>query len=319
MPMKVTASADQLSYLPQLRNFGLSASAILFQLAGLILTPVIWSWGGVSFAVYLALYGYATIMCWLLIHEAIHHKLLRNRAANDFLGRVHAILFGCPFYILKIGHLTHHRYNRSELDTTELVPAETKHFVRWWLAYYGRILGLLYLSEVISPLAFYFWKNFKRLVIAWTQSNALAAIFDLFTRRMVQAIQMDAVLCVGFLAAQIYFNWHALTPFILLFFWRGLIVSYYDNAYHYGTDPHDNQAANNLAVPGMVRPLILNHNMHRVHHRHPSASWAVLPELFVADNDGYDGVLISTGMQQIKGPTRRPNLPSPAESRWPAE
>lgn len=317
--MKVTATDDKLSYLPQLQNVGLSAFAISFQLAGLILTPVVWSWGGAPFAVYLVLYGYATIMCWLLIHEAIHHKLLRNRTSNDLIGRVHAILFGCPFYILKIGHLTHHRYNRSELDTTELVPADTKHFARWWLAYYGRILGLLYLSEVISPLAFYFWKNFKRLVIAWTHSKAIAAIFDLFTRRMVQAIQMDAVLCVGFLAAQVYFNWHALTPFILLFFWRALIVSYYDNAYHYGTDPHDNQAANNLAVPGAVRRLILNHNMHRVHHRHPSASWAKLPELFMTDKDRYDGVLVSTGMQQIKGPTRRPSVPGLVESQRPAE
>jgi fatty acid desaturase len=313
------ASADPIRYLPQSRNLGLSAFAILFQLAGLVLTPVIWSWSKAAFAIYLLVYGYATIMCWLLIHEAIHRKLIRGARANDFLGRVHAILFGCPFYILKIGHMTHHRYNRGELDTTELVPADTKHFIRWWLAYYGRILGFLYFSEVISPLVFYGWKRFKRLVIAWTQSKALAAILDLFTRRMVQAIQMDAVLCVGFLVAQVYVNWHDLTPFILLFLWRGLIVSFYDNAYHYGTDPHDNQAANNLAVPRLMRPFILNHNMHRVHHRHPSASWAMLPGLFVADKDAFDGVLIATGLQQIRGPMRRPALPKPAERSRAAE
>ena len=48
--MKVTASAEQLSYLPQAKNLGLSAFAILFQLAGLVLTPFIWSRGGVFFA-----------------------------------------------------------------------------------------------------------------------------------------------------------------------------------------------------------------------------------------------------------------------------
>ncbi len=313
--MSTTAPVEHLRYLPQSRNIGLSAFAILFQIAGLALTPYIWSRSGLAFAVYLALYGYATIMCWLLIHEAIHRKLLHDRTANDILGRLHGILFGCPFYILKIGHMTHHRFNRSDLDTTELVPSDTKHFMRWWLAYYGRILGLLYLSEVISPLVFFFWKRFKRLIVAWTQNKALAAIFDLFTRRMVQAIQFDAMLCVAFLAAQFYANLHALTPFFVLFFWRGLIVSYYDNAYHYGTDPHDNQAANNLAVPQFVRPLILNHNMHRVHHRHPSASWAMLPGLFEADKDDFDGELIATGLQQIKGPIRRP-VPSPqAEGR----
>ncbi len=312
--MNATAPADPLRYLPQGRNLGLSSFAILVQLAGLALTPLVWSWSKAAFVAYLALYGYATVMCWLLIHEAIHRKLVRSSRLNDYLGRVHAILFGCPFYILKIGHMTHHRYNRSELDTTELVPSDTKHFARWWLAYYGRILGLLYVSEVISPLIFFFWKRFKRLAAAWTQNKALVSILDLFTRRMVQAIQMDAVLCVGFLAAQVYCNRYDLRPFVLLFLWRALIVSFYDNAYHYGTDPHDNQAANNLAVPRVVRLFILNHNMHRVHHRHPSASWAVLPKLFTADKDAFDGVLIETGLQQIKGPMRRPVAPD-AEKR----
>ncbi len=313
--MSTPASVDPLRYLPQSRNIGLSVFATTFQVAGLVLTPAVWSWSRVGFVGYLVLYGYATIMGWLLIHEAIHHKLLRHRAANDYLGRVLAILFGCPFHILKIGHLTHHRYNRSEVDTTELVPADTRHYLRWWLAYYGRILGLLYFSEVLSPLAFYGWKHFKRLVVAWTKSKALGAILDMFTRRMVQAIQMDAVFCVGFLAAQVFFNRRDLTPFVLLFFWRALIVSFYDNAYHYGTDPHDSQAANNLSVPRLVQPLLLNHNMHRVHHRHPAASWAMLPGLFEADKDGFDGVLVATGLQQIKGPMRRPEPPKPVETQ----
>lgn len=315
--MSDTASVDRLRYLPQSRNLGLSAFTILFQLAGLVLTPLIWHWSKLAFVAYLGLYGYATVMGWLLIHEAIHRKLLNDRSANDLLGRVHAILFGCPFYILKIGHMTHHRHNRSELDTTELVPADTKHFGAWWLAYYARILGFLYFSEVLSPLVFYFWKRFKRLVIAWTQNKVLATILDLFTRRMVQAIQLDALLCLGFLAAQGLANRHDLIPFALLFFSRALIVSFYDNAYHYGTDPHDNGAANNLEVPRVVSVLILNHNMHRVHHRHPAASWAMLPSLFREDNDGFDGLLIETGIQQIKGPMLRPPAPPPSHAGHP--
>ena len=312
--MNIPGQSELVRYLPQARNLGLSAFAIGFQVAGLAATPLVWSWSRAGFAGYLLLYGYAMIMGWLLIHEAIHHKLLHDRASNDYLGRVLAILFGCPFYILKIGHLTHHRHNRSELDTTELVPADTRHYLRWWLAYYGRILGLLYFSEVLSPLLFYFWKHSKRLVVAWTRNNVLAAILDLFTRRMVHAIQLDALLCLGFLAAQVFCNRHALMPFVLLFFWRALIVSFYDNAYHYGTDPHDNQAANNLAVPRVLQVLLLNHNMHRVHHRHPAASWAALPGFFAADRDAFDGALLATGLQQIKGPMRRPDPPNPPET-----
>jgi fatty acid desaturase len=123
-----------LRYLPQTQNIAFSGFAILLQLVGLVLTPTIWTWSSWVFFAYLLIHAYATVLCWLLIHEAIHYKLLRNREANDRLGRVLAILFGCPFHILKIGHMTHHRYNRSELDTTELVPNDTRLFVLWWLA-----------------------------------------------------------------------------------------------------------------------------------------------------------------------------------------
>lgn len=295
-----------LRFLPQRQNAAFSAFAILFQFAGLALTPLIWAWSGWAFCAYLLVYGYATVMSWLLIHEAIHYKLLHDRHANDRLGRIHAVLFGCPFHILKVGHMTHHRYNRSELDTTELVPTDTRHFVVWWLAYYVRILGGLYISEVLAPLLFFFWKRFKRIALAFTQNQAIAIILDMFTRRMVRAIQFDAVLSVGFIALQGWCNWHDLTPFFLLFFWRGLIVSFYDNAYHYGTDAHDPAAASNLSVPAFVKPFILNHNMHRVHHRHPLASWASLPALFEADEDSFDSALVATGLKQLKGPMRRP-------------
>jgi fatty acid desaturase len=305
---RLTSGMDKssLRYLPQKQNIAFSAFAILFQMAGLALTPMIWAWSGLAFFVYLLVYGYATVMSWLLIHEAIHYKLLHNRQANDRLGRVHAILFGCPFHILKVGHMTHHRYNRSELDTTELVPRDTRHFLLWWLAYYARILGGLYMSEVLAPLMFFFWKRVRRVILAFTQNRAVATILDMFTRRMVETIQFDAVLSVGFIALQCYCNWDDLTPFVLLFFSRGLIVSFYDNAYHYGTDPNDPAAANNLSVPAFVKPFILNHNMHRVHHRHPLASWASLPDLFAADEDSFAGALMGTGLKQLKGPVRRP-------------
>ncbi len=100
---EATLSAASLRYLPRKQNVALSAFAIVFQLAGLGLTPLIWAWSGWAFFVYLLVYGYATVMGWLLIHEAIHYKLLNDRQANDRLGRLHAILFGCPFHILKVG------------------------------------------------------------------------------------------------------------------------------------------------------------------------------------------------------------------------
>jgi fatty acid desaturase len=181
-------------------------------------------------------------------------------------------------------------------------------------------LGGLYISEVLAPLFFFLWKRVKRVILAFTQNQAVATILDMFTRRMVETIQFDALLCIGFIALQGYANWSDLTPFVLLFFWRGLVVSFYDNAYHYGTDPHDAAAANNLSVPDWARPFILNHNLHRVHHRHPLASWASLPGLYAPDRDSFAGPLYEAVRKQLKGPMRRPPQPSPeTEIRQAAE
>jgi fatty acid desaturase len=202
--------------------------------------------------------------------------------------------------------MTHHRHNRGTIDTNELIPANTKHPALWSLAYYARIMGFLYVSEVISPLLFFFWTRSKRLLKRLTRDHTVSAILDLFTRPLVRMIRFDALLCVCWFAAQFYANWNDLRPLIILLFVRAFIVSVYDNAYHYGTDPHDVGAAHNLTVPRLLRPLILNHNMHRVHHRHPMASWAALPDLFAADRDSFDGALAATGIRQFRGPVRRP-------------
>jgi fatty acid desaturase len=304
-------STAALRFIPQSQNLALSALAIALQLAGLVLTPMAWAWKGWAFVLWLVFYGYGTVLTWLLIHEAIHFKLQTTRWSNDLLGRVHGIFFGCPFHILKVGHMTHHRHNRGAIDTNELMPADTAHPVLWGMAYYARIMGLLYVSEVISPLLFFFWRRSKRLLKRLVRDRAVSAILDLFTRRLVRTIRFDALLCIGWFAAQFYANWSDLRPLLILLFVRAFIVSVYDNAYHYGTDPLDAGAALNLTVPKLLRPLILNHNMHRVHHRHPMASWAVLPELFAADEDRFDGALAATSVRQFKGPVRRPPEPGP--------
>ena len=309
------ASKGLLRTIPQSQNLAFSAISILLQLAGLVLTPLAWAWNDWAFALWVVLYIYGTVLTWLLIHEAVHFKLHSKRRTNDLLGRVHAVLFGCPFHALKVGHMTHHRYNRGVIDTNEFIPAATRHAALWWLAYYARIMGFLYISEVVSPLAFFFWTRSKRLIRRLLQDNALESILDLFTRRVVHTIRFDAFLCLGWFALQVYANWSDIRPLIIILLARAFIISIYDNAYHYGTDPHDASAAYNLTVPRLLRPLILNHNMHRVHHRHPASSWAELPELFNADGDRFDGALVATGIRQFKGPVRRPSRPEMAVER----
>lgn len=303
---RMTSPSSSVHHLPGRKNLALWCLALILQAGVFGASSLAWQNGVLAFLPLLAVHAYASVLCWLLIHEAIHYKLAADRRRNDVMGRALAVLFGCPFHILKIGHMAHHRYNRGSVDTTELMPHDTRSVAAWSLAYYARILGLLYVSEVIAPLAFFFWRNFRRAMARIVRSDIVEGILDLFTRPMINVIRIDAVLCIGVFAVLIAVNRDDVAPAAILFFTRALIVSYYDNAYHYGTDPSDPAAALNLSVPGWLTPLILNHNMHRTHHRYPLASWATLPSLFARDGDGFDAGLLGTGLAQMKGPVRRP-------------
>jgi fatty acid desaturase len=300
------ASAHPLRYIPERRNLVMTGAAILGQVVAIAATGVAWNSGWIAFAPLLVCFLYFSMLGWLLIHEAIHAKLSRARTLNDRLGRVLSVLFGCPFHILKIGHMSHHRYNRGSIDTTELIPHDTRHGFLWGAAYYARILGLLYVSEVIAPLLFFAWSRAKKAILALAKSDIVKGVLDLFTRPIVNAVRIDALLCALVFAAAIWIARDALAPLAILFAGRAVMVSYYDNAYHYGTDPNDVAAAFNLSVPRPVAALILNHNLHRVHHRYPLASWSMLPRLQAQDADGFDASLASKGFDQLKGPMRRP-------------
>jgi fatty acid desaturase len=299
-----------LRFIPETRNRLYAAAAVLLQLAVAAAAPFAWKAGLLPFAALLIIHVYGTVLGWLLIHEAIHGKLASNRALNDGSGRLLAILFGCPFHILKVGHMTHHKHNRGKLDTTELMPGDTKHPAMWGALYFARILGGLYVMEVLAPLAFFVWRWARRAIAAAANTPSADAMLNLFTRPLVNAIRADAVICLALFATLALWTGPDPWPLLLLFAARALAVSYYDNAYHYGTDPNDAGAAMNLSTPSWLKPLILNHNMHRVHHKYPAASWSMLPELFVRDGDRFDRALSSVAFDQLRGPVRRPSEPA---------
>lgn len=298
--------AHPLRHIPEARNRRLAAAVIALQAAVVLLSPMAWRAGWPAFIPLLMVHAYGTVLGWLLIHEAIHLKLRARRAGNDALGRLLSVLFGAPFHLLKVGHMTHHRHNRGALDTTELMPHGTRRAWAWTLAYYARICGLLYVSEVLAPLAFVAWRWTKRLVLRAARVPGLDAVLELFTRPVVNAIRIDAAASFALIALIVVWHRDAPGALLALLAVRAFAVSYYDNAYHYGTDPEDTAAALNLSVPRWLGPFILNHNYHRVHHRYPVASWAALPGLFARDGDRFDRPLAAAAFDQMKGPLRRP-------------
>lgn len=303
-------SAAALRYIPLRTNLVLTAVAAGAEIACFVFAPAVWAFSPWAFAGLVVLFMYVTMLGWLLIHEAIHMKLATPRTLNNALGRLLAILFGCPFDIVRIGHMAHHRYNRRDIDTTELMPPDTRHPWAWTLAYYARILGGLYVSEILAPLFFFLWTRARRFVRQLSKSRDLQSVLDLFTRPVIRAIRIDALIEFALLGVLFWAYGQAFWLLLTLFAARALIVSYYDNAYHYGTDAHDVTAALNLASSPLYRTLMLNHTMHRIHHRYPVASWSRLPDLFREDGDHFDRSVGSVVFDQLKGPVVRPPKPA---------
>ena len=78
--------------------------------------------------------------------------------------------------------------------------------------------------------------------------------------------------------------------------------------YHFGTPIDRPDYARNLHLPAPLRLLILNMNMHRVHHQRPSLPWWALPVQFEANGDRYDAPLIASALVQFSGPIAIPDL-----------
>ena len=64
---------------------------------------------------------------------------------------------------------------------------------------------------------------------------------------------------------------------------RGFLVSFLDNAYHYGTRTDDRRYALHLATPVWLQRYLLNFNFHYMHHRHPTMPWNRLDALVAED------------------------------------
>jgi hypothetical protein len=83
---------------------------------------------------------------------------------------------------------------------------------------------------------------------------------------------------------------------------RGALISVFDNVYHFATPIDRPEYARNLWLPAPLRLLILNMNLHRIHHARPALRWWALPAQFHASRDQYDASLLRTAVAQFTGP-----------------
>jgi fatty acid desaturase len=256
---------------------------------------------------------------WSLLHEAIHGILHPAAAVNDGVGRGLAVLFGAPFRVLRLGHLMHHRFNRTDLDRTEVYDGASAHRLKTQAAYFARLLGGLYLAELASSAAALLPRPLVTRVVAVAfgregsdgRSMRRAAERQLLAPGAIRELRIDGLGVLALLGLAFWLYGGAWWMLALALLGRAVLISFHDNAYHYGTPLDDVLYSYNLRLPGPLAALMLNFNYHAVHHRHPALPWSALSQTFRDSEGTFEGNLISVGLRQLRGPVPAARLPGP--------
>lgn len=298
--------------IPTAINFSLAAfyaAANLYQffVLPLWLLPVntAWAWTLLPLAL-------LTNPFWSLIHEAIHDLFHPNRAINGFAGRLLAVLFGAPFRILRLSHLLHHKLNRLPVEGTEYFDKRKSSKAAAAPGYYFQILIGLYLVEVMSPL----WFVLPR---AWLQAfkdrflprDSVGGILmqNWLGAEALREIRIDGLLALSWLAISFYVygaHWPILLAMVSA---RGFLISFLDNLYHYETPVGDIFYAKNLRLAAPLSKLLLNFNLHGIHHLNPAISWINLPQAFEVQKSDFQGGYFTAAWCQLGGPIALQDLP----------
>jgi fatty acid desaturase len=254
---------------------------------------------------------------WALHHEAIHGGFQEARQSNLRAGRIMAVLLGSSFHVLRFGHLMHHQYNRNPVDRPDTYDPALTPRLKARIEFLGTLMGGLYLAELLAPLACCLPRPTIRRVIDRVYRGddpALSAIRSAAHRQFLdpkrlRLIRIDVFLAWALIACSaIAFGeqWPMLVAFL---FARGAMISVFDNVYHFATPVDRPEYARNLWLPAPLRLLVLNMNMHRVHHARPALPWWALPAQFRAKGDRYDAPLLRTALSQFAGPVEIAQLP----------
>ena len=249
---------------------------------------------------------------WSLLHECIHDLFYPDSRVNAFFGRLLSVMFGSPFRILRLSHLLHHKLNRTPMEGTEFYERGKSSVFRAAAGYYFQILGGLYVVEFLSPALFFLPRVWVRKFTARCikPDTVSAILMQSWTRdESIREIRTDGLLIGAWFGASIYCYGSRWPLLLAILAARGLLISFLDNVYHYRTPVNDIFYAKNLWLPKVAAALLLNFNLHGIHHRHPAIPWRGLPLLFRDGAETYQGNYFLAAARQLCGPIALHDLP----------
>jgi fatty acid desaturase len=300
------ARSDNLS-IPEAFNLSLAGLHIFLNLFQLFILPLYLLPKSLWWSVLLIPIACLNNPLWALVHEAIHDSFNSSARINLAFGRLLSICFGSPFHVLRLTHLSHHKFNRSPTEKgTELYDPGQVSRIRASLSYFFYIFCGLYLLEVCSTFIFFsppkvFHKMRQRLLDHGSiQEKWLAQ--KLMDAKIVRDIRIDGMAIVFLYALSAFcFGKHWIL-FAALLGIRTFFISFMDNVYHYRTPLHATVSGHNFSLPRGFSSFLLNFNLHRVHHSNPSVPWVKLPDLFAQQRETFDGGLLAAAVDQLSGP-----------------
>lgn len=269
----------------------------------------LWAWGLVPVVL-------ATPIFWALAHEAMHGVFHPDRRTNEGVGRLMGVLLGASFRTLRFGHLMHHRFSRTSFDASEAYDPTRRRWICAAIAYYPRILFGLYGVEILGNLLAFLPRPLLRKVVRglFRSGDDIRDVGDLAVHELTEGmrlaeIRLDSLLALSLLIGGAWAYGEQWPLFLVSLLGRGLLISFLDNAPHYGSPMGDRFYAYNLGLPLWASRLLLHFNLHRVHHRHPTLPWNALPSEFSRSDRGYDGPWATIVLRQLRGPIPLDRLP----------
>ena len=261
------------------------------------------------FALVILCFLISTPTIWGLAHEGIHGRLLRHPSANRTASRVLCVLLGFSFDAVQFGHLMHHRYNGHQYDRPDRA-VEAEHAWKSWARHWVHLLGGHYLFTAIVSVVAFGPARLRQLALQGAISGPdpdmvamrHAALKCFSDPQRIGRIRIDCIVSVLliFLAAVHY---GAFWPVLVLALCaRAFLYSTLDNLPHYGVQGRGNTAAKNLSLPQWASLIVLNHNLHRVHHERPDLPWRAVSAHFGKTRT--DGSYLLAAIRQFSGPSR---------------
>ncbi len=222
-------------------------------------------------------FGIVMNSVYAVIHEAEHGVLHPHPKINEALGVLMALFFPAPYHLIRQGHIGHHQRNRSDDEAFDLW-FDGERFWTKCLQWYSILTGVFWISIVFANLAVLaapvlFDKKLYRF------DRPSFALFDSLNPAYWRLIRLEAVLVVALHTSIVVGLGIPLARYAVMYFGFGFSWSALQYLHHYGTERHVTRGARNVWIFPLLDLVLLNHNWHLTHHKHPTVSWRYLPEL----------------------------------------